>query len=247
MSMYNLLECSDNCSVISGSLWNYYRNVVNDDENENDNANNNRINNNKNITSKSFEYQTKIRIRIPADDENENDNANNNRINNNKNITSKSFEYQTKIIRIPADKLVDIEVVVPLKYFSNIWTFLNLPLINCEIELDMSWSKNCIIFEISITPRIPANLDANPPVQEVAAIQRTGATFEINNAKLQAPAVTLSINDNIKFLENIKQGFKRTISWKKYRSEITTEPKNNNLDYEIPFTLTFNQIITNIT
>ena len=44
---------------------------------------------------------------------------------------------------------------------------------------------------------------------------------------------TLSMNDNIKFLENIKQGLKRTISWNKYRSEITTQPKNNNLDYLI--------------
>ena len=40
----------------------------------------------------------------------------------------------------------------------------------------------------------------------------------------------MPINDNIKFLENIKQGFKRTVSWNKYRSEITTQPKNNNLD-----------------
>ena len=45
--------------------------------------------------------------------------------------------------------------------------------------------------------------------------------------------MTLSINDNIKFLENIKQGFKRTISWNKYRSEITTQSKNNNIDYLI--------------
>ena len=43
----------------------------------------------------------------------------------------------------------------------------------------------------------------------------------------------MSINDNIKFLENIKQGFKRTISWNKYRSEITTQTKNNYLDYLI--------------
>ena len=61
----------------------------------------------------------------------------------------------------------------------------------------------------------------------------TGETFQINNAKLYVPVVTLSINDNIKFLENIKQGFKRTISWNKYRSEITTQSKNNNLDYLI--------------
>ena len=50
-------------------------------------------------------------------------------------------------------------------------------------------------------------------------------------AKLYVPVVTLSINDNIKFLENIKQGFKRIIFWNKYKSEITTQPKNNNLDY----------------
>ena len=61
----------------------------------------------------------------------------------------------------------------------------------------------------------------------------TGATFQINNAKLYVSVVTLSINDNFKFLENTKQGFKRTISWNKYRSEITTQPKNNNIDYLI--------------
>ena len=55
----------------------------------------------------------------------------------------------------------------------------------------------------------------------------------MNNAKFYVPLVTLSINDNMKFLENIKQGFKRTISWNKCRSEITTQPKNNDLDYLI--------------
>ena len=51
--------------------------------------------------------------------------------------------------------------------------------------------------------------------------------------KLHVPVVTLSINDNIKFLENIKQRFKRTISWNKYRSEITTQTKSNNSGYLI--------------
>ena len=58
----------------------------------------------------------------------------------------------------------------------------------------------------------------------------TGATVQINNAKLDAPVVNLSINDNIKFLENINQGSRRTISWNKYWSEITMQPKNNNFD-----------------
>ena len=58
----------------------------------------------------------------------------------------------------------------------------------------------------------------------------------ITITKLYVPVVTLSIDDNIKFLENIKQGFKRRISWNKYRSEITSQTKNNNLDYLIDST-----------
>ena len=108
-----------------------------------------------------------------------------------------------------------------------------MPLSKCEIELDLSWSKECIISEISITPRIPGNPDANPPILTVAVIQTNRGTFQQNNTKLYVPVVTLSPNDNIKFLENIQQGFKRTISWNKYRPEITTQPNNNNLHYLI--------------
>ena len=59
MQMYNLLEYSDNYSMKSGNLWNYYRDEVNDDQNENDNANN-RVNTSKTIVSKSLEYETKL-------------------------------------------------------------------------------------------------------------------------------------------------------------------------------------------
>ena len=69
------------------------------------------------------------------------------------------------------------------------------------------------------------------PVQYEVTSQITSATFQINNAKLYVPVVTLSIIDNIKVLENTKQGFKRTISWNKYRSETKTQVKRNNLDY----------------
>ena len=94
----------------------------------------------------------------------------------------------------------------------------------------MKWSKNCVISETSRTPEIEGTNPANEALT-------TWATFQINNAKLHLPAVTLSINDNINFLENIKQGFKITISWNKYKSEITTKTKNNNLDYPIYQTL----------
>ena len=60
----------------------------------------------------------------------------------------------------------------------------------------------------------------------------------ITSTKIYVPVVTLSINDNIKFLENIKKGFKITVFWYKYRSEITTQTKNHNLDYLIDPTFT---------
>ena len=60
-----------------------------------------------------------------------------------------------------------------------------------------------------------------------------GVDFMITSTKLFVSVVSFSTNDNIKFLENLKQGFKRTIYWNKCRSEVTTQPKNNNLDYMI--------------
>ena len=68
------------------------------------------------------------------------------------------------------------------------------------MELDLSWKKDCVLIEHH------DNI--------------IGANFMITTTKLYLPVVTLPINDNIEFLENIKQGLKRTISWNKYRSKI---------------------------
>ena len=67
----------------------------------------------------------------------------NRRLNNNKTTTRISFKYKTKIIGrtlliIANNNTLDAEVVVPLKYSSNFWRSLNLPLINCKIQLDLS-------------------------------------------------------------------------------------------------------------
>ena len=61
-------------------------------------------------------------------------------------------------------------------------------------------------------------------------INITRVNFMITITKFYVPVVTLSMNKNIKFLENINQGFERTVSWNEYRYEITTQPKTNNLD-----------------
>ena len=165
------------------------------------------------------------------DDENEND-ANENMLNNSKTMTSKSLKYKTKIIGTTPDNgnRLNAEVVVPLKYLSDIWKSLDLLLINCE-KLYLSWSGYCVILEISRTFGVVPNTN---PVRYQVTSQTNSATFQINNAKLYVPVVALSTNDNIRL--NIKQGFKITISWNRYRSEITTQPKNNNLDYLIDLT-----------
>ena len=104
-------------------------------------------------------------------------------------------------------------IFVPLKHSSKFWRSLDLPLINCKIELILSWSKNCIS-EISRT----AAVSANPPNLARAETSTTSALFQINSAQLYVTVATLSIQ------ENLKQEFKKTISGNKYRSEITTQP-----------------------
>ena len=121
--------------------------------------------------------------------------ANNNRTNN-KTVTSKSFEYKTKLLQsTPDDNNILGAKVVTLKYLSNFQRSVDLLLINCKIQFDLYWSKECIISEILIA-NIP---NANPLVPDVTALQTTRATFQIKNATLYVPVVTLSINDNIKF------------------------------------------------
>ena len=67
-----------------------------------------------------------------------------------------------------------------------------MPLINCKIFLDLSWSRNCVISEMSRKASVAGNLAANPPFLAVAAAITSSGTFQINNAKLYVPVVTLS-------------------------------------------------------
>ena len=76
-----------------------------------------------------------------------------------------------------------------------------------------------------------ANPNADPPVEARERIDApTNAAFKITDTKLYVPVVTLSTEDDNKFLEELKSGFKRTIKWNKYRSEMTNQTKTNNLN-----------------
>ena len=112
----------------------------------------------------------------------------------------------------------ETEVVIPLKHLSNLWRTLNIPLINCEVELILTWSKNCILADMTV------NAIAN-----TAIVAPTELRFEITDTKLYVPIVTLSKENHTQLLEQLKAGFKRTIKWNKYRSQMTIQSQNNNL------------------
>ena len=131
---------------------------------------------------------------------------------------SKSFDYKTSITGKLEGNSTEkkVEIVVTLKYLSHFWRTLNIPLINCEINLILIWSEKCVL--TSKTTR-DANSEVNPAI--AAVNNPTNAIFKITDTKLYVPVVTLSTKDDNNFLEQLKSGFKRTIKWNKYRSEKT--------------------------
>ena len=103
--------------------------------------------------------------------------------------------------------------MVPIKYLSNFWRTLEMPLINCEVELILTWSENCVIISTNVANQNP--------------------TFTITETTLHVPVVTLSTQDNAKLLPQLKSGFKRTISWNKYLSKPELLAQNPNLNHLI--------------
>ena len=82
-----------------------------------------------------------------------------------------------------------------------------MPLINCEVNLILTWSKDCVITNST-----------------------SAGKFKITETKLYVPVVTLSTQDNVKLLQQLKSGFKRTINWNKYESNIKTHGQNRYLN-----------------
>ena len=97
----------------------------------------------------------------------------------------------------------------------------------------MTWLKNCVLIDKSTRE---ANYAANPNVYEIDNPEN--AIFKITDTKLFVPVVTLSKENDIQLLEQLKTGFKRTIKWNKYRSQMSIQPQNNNLNYLIDPTFT---------
>ena len=133
MSMFNLLEYSDNYLKTSGSLWQNYR----DEPFINDNG---------------------VIINVPDDP----DNA--------------SFKYKQKItVQTENDGTKDVQIIIPLKHLSNFWRTLKMLLINCEINLILTWSDTCVLSN-----------------------NAKATAFAITDTQIYVSIVTLSTQDNAK-------------------------------------------------
>ena len=117
---------------------------------------------------------------------------------------------------------------MPLKYLSNFWRTLDIPLINCEVSLTLIWSENCVL-----TSKATRDADSDADLPVAGINNATSASFKTKDTKLYVPVVTLSAKNDNKILEQLKTGFKRTIAWNKYRSEMSSQTKNNNVNYLI--------------
>ena len=119
---------------------------------------------------------------------------------NNANVTNDdnvpSFKYKASIIGDTGDngRKNEVKIAVPLKYLSNFWKSLEMPLINCRVELSLKWYERCLL-----------------------TVANT-AIFKITDAKLYVPIVALSVEDNTKLSKLLSEGFKRPIYWNEYKA-----------------------------
>ena len=122
---------------------------------------------------------------------------------------SSSFKYKINLLGNPvvANNVArrNIKAVVPLKYLSNFFRSLKMPLINCKIKLNLTWKKECVLSTY------------------------TGeAVFIINDTKIYVPVVTLSKEYNKDFIEQQNKGYQRSIYWNEYKTKEQDENANAN-------------------
>ena len=132
---------------------------------------------------------------------------------------STSFKYKSSFFKPleAADNGVfkNVKTAVPLINLSNFWRSLEMPMINCEIHLELNWTKDCVMSTIADT------------------------TFKITNTKLYFPTVTLSSKNNVKLVKLLEEGFKRPVYWNEYQTKIETRDLDNNNLTRFPLDASF--------
>ena len=136
---------------------------------------------------------------------------------------STSSTYKARLLGKVTDadgndrSLKNSKIVVPLKYLSNLFRSLEMPLTNCKIHLELNWNNNCVMYGVDT---FAGGDNANN--REI--------TFKITSTKLYVPTATLSTKDNVNLTKQLNERFKRSVYWDEYKSKIeTTEADANNI------------------
>ena len=130
----------------------------------------------------------------------------------------KSFWYKAKLLvntAALADNaangiLKNATIAVPLKYLSNLWRLLQMPLINCKVELKLKWTQYCVLSAHGTENANGSNSDS--------------IAFTINDTKLYVPVVALSARDNQKLSKLLSKVFETSV----YGNECKTKSENKN-------------------
>ena len=129
---------------------------------------------------------------------------------------SKSFKYKAALLGKTANHndgksfVKDAKIVVPLKYLSNFWRSLEMPLINCKVYLELNWIEDCILSSAG-----------------------DSAKFAITDAKLHVPIVTLSTKDSANLTKQLNEGFKRSVYWNSYETKPAKVMEQGKNIYEV--------------
>ena len=134
-----------------------------------------------------------------------------------------SYKYKASLFGKATDadsddrSLKNVKIAVPLKYFSSFFWSLEIPLIICEIHLELNWNNNCVMY----------GADTYAGGDNV---NNRETTFQITSTKLYVPIVTLSTKDNVNLIRQLNERSKRSVCWNKYKSKIKTKEADvNNL------------------
>ena len=129
---------------------------------------------------------------------------------NNSNSLKYKIKFLGNVTEVAGDaagvRRLNVKVVVPLKYLSNFFRSLEMPLINCKIKLNLTWKKECVL--------------------------STGAgeaVFIINDTKLYVPVITFSKKDTKDFIEQQNKGFQGPIYWNEYKTKEINEDADANV------------------
>ena len=116
---------------------------------------------------------------------------------------SQSYKQKAALLGKTADavdntnsSVKEAKIVVPLKYLSNFWRSLEMPLINCKVYLKLNWIEDCILSSAGDT-----------------------AKFAITDTKLHVPIASLSTKESANLANQLNEGFKRFVYWNSYETK----------------------------